>query len=144
MGMSGYNTPRNYVHNLSDKTYVQSKIYQEFYYGIIYIAKEGHHIKIVVFLSVFGINVICKQKDKFIINRPIQKFICCFQGIPPIFMQEVIILKQKGMNFSSLPQGLVKGPFPNEKYSKIMQNSQNFHSYPLILIPNLSNLDYKG
>jgi hypothetical protein len=53
MGMSGYYTPRNYVHNLSDRTYVRSKIYQEFYYGIIYIAKEGRHIKIVVFLSVF-------------------------------------------------------------------------------------------
>jgi len=38
-------------------------------------------------------------------------------------------------DFSSLPQDLVKGPIPNEKYSKIMQNSQNFHSYPLILIP---------
>jgi hypothetical protein len=37
----------------------------------------------------------------------------------------VIILKQNGRNCSSLPQGLVKEPFPNEKYSKIMQNSQN-------------------
>ena len=25
--------------------------------------------------------------------------------------------------------------FPNEKYSNIMQNSQNVHSYPLILTP---------
>ena len=32
-------------------------------------------------------------------------------------------------DFSSLPQSPVKGPFPNEKYSKskIIQNSQNFH-----------------
>ena len=35
-------------------------------------------------------------------------------------------------DFSSLPKGLVKGPFPNEKYSKIIQN---FHSYSLISIP---------
>jgi hypothetical protein len=38
-------------------------------------------------------------------------------------------------DFSSLPQGPLKGPFPNEKYSKIMQNSQNFHSCPRNLIP---------
>jgi len=40
-------------------------------------------------------------------------------------------------DFSSLPQGRLKGPFPNEKYSKIMQNSQNFHFYPFILIPKM-------
>ena len=28
-----------------------------------------------------------------------------------------------------------QGPFSNEKYSKIIQNSQTFHSYPHILIP---------
>ena len=33
---------------------------------------------------------------------------------------------------------MVKGPFPNEKYSKIMQYYQNFHSYPLILISKWS------
>ena len=32
-------------------------------------------------------------------------------------------------------RGLVKGPFSNEKYSKIIQNSPNFHSYSLISIP---------
>ena len=41
-------------------------------------------------------------------------------------------------DFSSLPQGSMKRLFPNEKYSKIMQNSQNFHSCPLILIPKWS------
>ena len=51
--------------------------------------------------------------------------------------------KLEGGNFSSLHQCLVIGPFPNEKYSKIMQNSQHFHFYPLILILNLSNLDWK-
>ena len=40
-------------------------------------------------------------------------------------------------------RGLVKGPFSNEKCYDIMQNSQNFHSYTLILIPNLSNLECK-
>ena len=35
-------------------------------------------------------------------------------------------------DFSSLPQGRIKRPFPNEKYYKIMQN---FHFYPFILIP---------
>ena len=38
-------------------------------------------------------------------------------------------------DFSSLPKGPVKGPFPNEKYPKIMQYSQNFHSCPRNLIP---------
>jgi hypothetical protein len=42
-------------------------------------------------------------------------------------------------DFSSLPQGQVTGPFRNEKYSKIKQNSQNFHSHLLILI-NFSNI----
>ena len=50
---------------------------------------------------------------------------------------------QKGKKFSILPQGLVKGHFPTEKYSKIIENSQNFHSYPLILIHNLCNLECK-
>ena len=35
-------------------------------------------------------------------------------------------------DFSSLPQGRIKGPFPNEKYYKIMQN---FHFYPFISSP---------
>ena len=39
------------------------------------------------------------------------------------------------MDFSSLPEGPVKGPFHNDKHTKIMQNSHNVHSYPLILIP---------
>ena len=39
--------------------------------------------------------------------------------------------------------GKVKVAFPNEKYSTIMKNSQNVHSYHLILIPNLSNLECK-
>ena len=30
--------------------------------------------------------------------------------------------------FSSFLQGPVKGPFPNEKYSKIIKNSHNVHS----------------
>ena len=50
---------------------------------------------------------------------------------------------QKGRKLSILPHGLVKGPFPNEKYSKIIENSQNFNFYPLILIPNLCNLECK-
>ena len=68
------------------------------------------------------------------------------QGIPLIFKSEVIILKWKGRNFSSLPQDPVKGPSPNEKYSKIIQNSQNVHSNPFILIHNtcMSNLESKG
>jgi len=47
----------------------------------------------------------------------------------------ILCLQYIQRDFSSLPQGLVKGPFPNEKYSKIMENSQKFHSYPVILIP---------
>ena len=39
-------------------------------------------------------------------------------------------------DFSSFPQGLVKGPFLNEKYSKIMQNSQIFILTPLFWFPN--------
>jgi hypothetical protein len=51
--------------------------------------------------------------------------------------------KVEERNLSNLPQGLVEGHFPNDKYSKITQNSRNFHSYCLILIPNLSNLYFK-
>ena len=51
--------------------------------------------------------------------------------------------KVEERNLSNLPQGLVEGHFPNDKYSKITQNSRNFHSYCLISIPNLSNLDFK-
>jgi hypothetical protein len=36
----------NDVHNMSDNTHVQIKIYQEFYHSIIYIASEGHHVRI--------------------------------------------------------------------------------------------------
>jgi hypothetical protein len=41
----------------------------------------------------------------------------------------------KFRDFSSLPPSPVKGPVYNGKYSKITQNSQNFNSYPFILIP---------
>jgi hypothetical protein len=46
----------------------------------------------------------------------------------------------KGMFIATgVYQGVLEmGSFPNEKYSKIMQNSRNFHSYPLILIPKWS------
>jgi hypothetical protein len=53
--------------------------------------------------------------------------------------------KVEGQKCSSLPQCPVKGPFPNDKYSKIMQNSQNFHFYPLLLfIFNGTNVYVKG
>jgi hypothetical protein len=37
----------NYLNNLFDNVHMQIKIYWEFYHGIIYIANEGHHIRIV-------------------------------------------------------------------------------------------------
>ena len=56
-------------------------------------------------------------------------------------MQKLIIvsytMSTENRDFSNLAHGPVRVPLPNEnKYSKIMQNSQNFHSYLLILIPN--------
>jgi hypothetical protein len=38
----------NDVNNLSDNEHVRSKIYQEFYHSIVYIANERSHIRIVV------------------------------------------------------------------------------------------------
>ena len=49
----------------------------------------------------------------------------------------------EGQEFFYPSPGSGKRPFPNENYSKIIQNSQNFHSYPLSLILNFSNLDCK-
>ena len=37
---------RNYVHYLSDNAHAWSKIYTEFYHGIVYVANEGRHIRI--------------------------------------------------------------------------------------------------
>ena len=56
----------------------------------------------------------------------------------------ILCLQYIHRNFSILPQGLVKGPFPNEKYSKIMQNSQKFHSYPPYLDSQMANLSIKN
>jgi hypothetical protein len=36
---------RNYAHNLSDNTHLRNKLYQEFYRGIVHIANEGGHIR---------------------------------------------------------------------------------------------------
>jgi hypothetical protein len=41
-------TLRNEVNNFYDNAHVQIKMYQEFYHGIIYIAIEGHHNKIII------------------------------------------------------------------------------------------------
>jgi len=42
----------NDVHNLSNNTHIQNKIYQKFYHGIVYIANEGRHIRIMDNLDV--------------------------------------------------------------------------------------------
>ena len=36
----------NDLHNLSDNTHIGIKIYGDFYHGIMHIAHEGRHIKI--------------------------------------------------------------------------------------------------
>jgi hypothetical protein len=36
----------NYVHNFSGNTHEHSKVYLEFYHNIVYIANEGHQIKL--------------------------------------------------------------------------------------------------
>ena len=38
---------RNYVNNLCGNTHVQIKIYRQLYHSIIYIANEGHHVRII-------------------------------------------------------------------------------------------------
>ena len=40
------NSLRNGVYDLFVNTHVWIKIYREFYHGIIYIAKEGRHVRI--------------------------------------------------------------------------------------------------
>jgi hypothetical protein len=41
------NILRNYIYNLFVNTHVRIKIYWEFYHGIIYIANEGGHVRII-------------------------------------------------------------------------------------------------
>ena len=41
-------TLRNEVNIFYDNAHVQIKMYQEFYHGIIYIANEGHHNRIII------------------------------------------------------------------------------------------------
>ena len=41
---------RNEVNILFDNTHVRIKIYIEFYYGIIYLANEGRHVRIKILL----------------------------------------------------------------------------------------------
>ena len=36
---------RNYIHNLCNNMHVQSKIHQEIYRGIVYLANEGCYIR---------------------------------------------------------------------------------------------------
>ena len=42
---------RNDVHNLSDNTHVQIKIYQKVHHSFVYIVNEGCHIRI--FIRIF-------------------------------------------------------------------------------------------
>ena len=39
-------TCRKYVHNLSGNTHVRSKIHSLFYLAIVYLANEGHQLRI--------------------------------------------------------------------------------------------------
>jgi len=41
------NLLRNDIYNLFVNTHVRIKIYREFHHGIIYIANEGRHVRIV-------------------------------------------------------------------------------------------------
>ena len=42
------NLLKNDVYNLFVNTHVRIEIYREFYHGIIYIANEGHHVRIII------------------------------------------------------------------------------------------------
>ena len=47
----------NDVYNLFVNMHVRIKIYQEFYHGVIYIANEGHHVRIEYSYAVFRLYV---------------------------------------------------------------------------------------
>ena len=48
----------NDVYNLFVYTHVRIKIYQEFYHSIIYIANEGHHVRIKVMLCASSLLIV--------------------------------------------------------------------------------------
>ena len=86
-----------------------------------------------------GAKTISLPNIKYTLNSTgIQLYYCfCNSSVYVLYCYSVVmveILTWVNRDFSNLPDSPVNGPFPNEKYSKIMQNSKNFHSCPLILI----------
>jgi len=82
----------NYVNNLSDNEHVRSKIYQEFYHSIVYIANERSHIRIVVTFTFTSCNTNPKKPSpvKMVIagadgyiNSVLRPYVEQFSAKPP-------------------------------------------------------------